>query len=79
VKDLLLLSEKGQEESSENQRPNKIDCIIDCKNASVKWPSITIDDKEDEGNTLSDVSFTVKPGQLMAVIGQVGAGKVYYL
>lgn len=77
IKGLLLLSEKRQEESSENQRPNKIDCRIDCNKATVKWPSTSTDDKEDEGNTLTDVSFTVKPGQLMAVIGQVGSGKVY--
>lgn len=73
------MSEKSLDESSENSKLNKIDCRIVCKKATVKWPSTISDDKEpkeDEGNTLTDISFTANPGQITAVIGQVGSGKV---
>lgn len=72
----MLLSEKSLEETLEKQRPNLIDCRIKCKNATAKWPSASTDGQEDDGNTLKDVSFVVKPGQLMAIIGHVGSGKV---
>ena len=45
--------------------------LIELDRVTAKWPSAT------EGNTLSNLSFTVRPGQVMAVVGQVGSGKVY--
>jgi ATP-binding cassette subfamily C (CFTR/MRP) protein 4 len=44
---------------------------IDITNASAKW----IHSQPD--NTLNNINLTVKPGQLVAIIGAVGAGKVY--
>ncbi|XP_017787048.1 PREDICTED: probable multidrug resistance-associated protein lethal(2)03659 isoform X2 [Nicrophorus vespilloides] len=43
------------------------------KNLTAKWTSGPGD------NTLQDVSFTVEPGQLVAIIGPVGAGKTSLL
>lgn len=47
------------------------DCLIALECVVVKWP-------ESDQNTLSDVTFNAGPGQLLAVIGQVGSGKVNY-
>ncbi len=48
--------------------------MIDLDKVVVKWPSA--DDAEE--NTLTDISFSVKSGQLLAVVGQVGSGKVLH-
>jgi ATP-binding cassette, subfamily C (CFTR/MRP), member 4 len=40
-------------------------------NASAKWTNAQID------NTLENINLTVTPGRLVAIIGPVGAGKVY--
>lgn len=40
-------------------------------NATAKW---TQDQSE---NTINDIFLTVKPGQLIVIIGSVGAGKVW--
>lgn len=40
-------------------------------NASAKWTDGQID------NTLENINLTVTPGRLVAIIGRVGAGKVY--
>ena len=48
------------------------ECYVECKNITVKWPATG----ESEGNTLTDISFKVHPGQVLAVVGQVGSGKV---
>jgi len=42
-------------------------------NASAKWTDAQVD------NTLENINLTVTPGRLVAIIGPVGAGKVYYL
>ena len=69
----MLLSEKNQKETTEEQRgPSSIECT----NATVKWPSQNTANKQDEGSTLTDISFIVKPGEITAIIGQVGSGKV---
>jgi len=46
--------------------------LIDLKQVTVKWPAAA----EKEDNTLTDVSLRVKPGKVLAVVGQVGSGKV---
>ena len=47
------------------------DCVISLKGVSVKWP-------ESEQNTLNNISFNAEAGTLLAVIGHVGSGKVFY-
>jgi len=46
--------------------------VVSFDKVTAKWPSAT------EGNTLTNLSFNVQPGQVMAVVGQVGSGKVYF-
>jgi len=55
-----------------NQTAEGKKSFIELDRVTAKWPYVT------EGNTLSNVSFAVRPGQVMAVVGQVGSGKVYY-
>lgn len=74
-KNFLLLSEKNEKETSEKQRGSS---SIECTKATVKWPSQNIANKQDGANTLTDISFTVKPGEITAIIGQVGSGKVFF-
>ena len=40
---------------------------LDC--VSVKWPG-------NEKNVLNNISIGVEPGKLVAIVGQVGSGKV---
>lgn len=47
------------------------DAGIIVSNVSAKW----LPNQSD--NTLNDVNLTVRPGRLVAIIGPVGAGKVY--
>lgn len=49
---------------------NSHDSGIQISGATAKW----IDGQPD--NSLENINLTVKPGQLVAVIGRVGAGKV---
>jgi len=70
----LLLSEKNQKETSEEQGGSS---SIECTNATVKWSSQNTANKQDEGSTLTDISFIVKPGEITSIIGQVGSGKVF--
>ena len=58
--------------TEEVKRPSLSDCLIDVNQLTVKWPAAG----ETEDNTLTDLTFTVRPGQLLAIVGQVGAGKV---
>jgi ATP-binding cassette subfamily C (CFTR/MRP) protein 4 len=44
---------------------------IDVLNASAKW---ILNQPE---NTLNNINLSVRPGRLVAIIGPVGAGKVY--
>ena len=46
------------------------DCCLVVAGVTAKWSNTT------EDNTLNDVSFSVKAGELLAVVGPVGAGKV---
>ena len=55
-------------------RPNANDCLIDLNHITAKWPSSTNDGAN--SNTLTDVTINVGPGQLLVVVGPVGAGKV---
>lgn len=44
---------------------------IDVLNVTAKWSEYQ------NSNALENVNLTVRPGQLSAIIGPVGAGKVY--
>ena len=57
----------------QSERPPLNECQVDLKQVTVKWPAAT----EGEGNTLTDISFTARAGQVLAVVGQVGSGKVF--
>ena len=69
-KKFLLLDEMVHDDNSE--RPSLNECKVNLKHVTVRWPAAT----EGEGNTLTDVSFTARAGQVLAVVGQVGSGKV---
>ncbi|XP_017887469.1 multidrug resistance-associated protein 4-like isoform X2 [Ceratina calcarata] len=49
------------------------DYVINLKNSSAKWLSYEQED------TLKNIDFTLKPGELVAVVGQVGCGKSSFL
>ena len=60
-------------DSSKNKiRPQPDQCGVDSTDVTVKWPSA--DEQEDD--TLKNISFKVKPRQVLAVVGHVGSGKV---
>lgn len=46
---------------------------IEFEKVSVKWPVAL---SENEENSLTDISFKVRSGRLLTVIGQIGCGKV---
>lgn len=55
------------------EQPNSIEHHISIENGSAKWLE---DDKEE---TLQNIDIKVRPGELIAVVGQVGAGKTSLL
>ncbi|XP_041354291.1 ATP-binding cassette sub-family C member 4-like [Gigantopelta aegis] len=68
----FLLLEETEHSSSvvHNDLPAKThDCFIRMNNVTAKW------DKNVDQNTLEKISLDVRPGELVAVIGPVGAGK----
>ena len=50
---------------------NRVKTTVNCLTA--KWPSAN---ENENINTFSDVTITVGPSQLLAVVGHAGAGKV---
>ncbi|KAM6934339.1 ATP-binding cassette sub-family C member 4-like [Xenentodon cancila] len=68
IKKYLLLDEVAPRHLG---RPvaEKTDCVVKVQDVTCYW------DKRLDAPTLQNVSFTVKPEQLLAVIGPVGAGK----
>ena len=56
--------------SQKHSEPDQ--CGVEFTGVSVKWPAAE-DQVED---TLIDISFGVSPGQVLAVVGHVGSGKV---
>jgi len=71
--DFLLLDEVPEKPAQEI-RPKSENCSIIFDRVTVKWPAAG----EQEDNTLTDISFTVQPGQILAVVGHVGSGKVSF-
>lgn len=73
IQKFLLLDEMTEtpERVDGQQRAPLDQCKVDLKQVTVKWPAAS----EAEGNTLKDISLSVRPGQVLAVVGQVGSGK----
>ncbi len=72
VEEYLLMEEKDESNIGLIRQPKIMDSRtpaldIDCMSAS--W-------SDSQQNTLDDITISVKPGQLCAIIGPVGAGKV---
>ncbi|XP_051752880.1 multidrug resistance-associated protein 4 [Ctenopharyngodon idella] len=68
IKKFLLLDELVKTQVPLSQEEKK-EASVEIQNLICYW------DKTLDAPTLQNVSFTVKPGQLLAVIGPVGAGK----
>ncbi|XP_045018373.1 ATP-binding cassette sub-family C member 4 [Bubalus bubalis] len=66
IKTFLLLDEISQ---LTTQLPSDDKTIVHMKDFTAFW------DKESETPTLQGLSFTVRPGELLVVVGPVGAGK----
>ncbi|XP_059935774.1 ATP-binding cassette sub-family C member 4 isoform X2 [Mesoplodon densirostris] len=66
IKNFLLLDEITQ---CNPQLPSDGKMIVDVQDFTAFW------DKASETPTLQGLSFTVRPGELLAVVGPVGAGK----
>ncbi|KAB0340652.1 hypothetical protein FD754_022951, partial [Muntiacus muntjak] len=66
IKNFLLLDEIPQ---LYLQLPSDGERTVDVQNFTAFW------DEESETPTLQGLSFTVRPGELLAVVGPVGAGK----
>ena len=67
----MLREERGDVGDSSIKREDGGDRTkVSVKNMSAKW---NVEEKE---NTLTDISFDVQEGHLLAIIGPVGSGKV---
>lgn len=51
------------------EQPDSIEYRISIENGSAKW----LEDEKEE--TLQNINMKVRPGELIAIVGQVGAGK----
>ncbi|XP_048247853.1 ATP-binding cassette sub-family C member 4-like isoform X3 [Haliotis rufescens] len=73
IKTFLCLEELDEsslvEKSEDHDRPPVDQCFVNIDNVTAKW------DKNVDQNTLDKISASVKAGELLAVIGPVGAGK----
>jgi len=80
IQNFLLLDEVTNipdNASSDTTKPTFAEYRVDFENVSAKWPvnSTEIIDN-DEDNQISDISFSVGPGKILTIVGQVGSGKV---
>ncbi|XDB55925.1 hypothetical protein AB1E18_009387 [Capra hircus] len=66
IKNFLSLDEIPQ---LNTQLPSDAEMMVDMQDFTAFW------DEESESPTLKGLSFTVRPGELLTVIGPVGAGK----
>ncbi|XP_069457987.1 ATP-binding cassette sub-family C member 4-like isoform X1 [Ovis canadensis] len=66
IKNFLLLDELPQ---CDHQLPSDGKTVVNVQNFTAFW------DKELRTPTLQGLSFTVRPGELLAVVGPMGAGK----
>jgi len=51
--------------------PKNLGIVI--SNATAKWTNVQTE------NSLENITLTIRPGRLVAIIGPVGAGKVYII
>lgn len=72
----LLLEEKECNVAHQQEQPSSSQqqFHVELKQVTTTWPSAAFD--SDLSNTLTNISFTAEPGQLIAVVGHVGSGKV---
>lgn len=68
----FLLLDEIEKNPEAKIRPPISECLVELNQLTTKWPAAG----EKEDDTLADISFNVRPGQVLAVIGQVGSGKV---
>lgn len=77
VEEYLLMEEKDETNIGLVTNPKPEDNIaasmwsIDIDNISASW-------NDSQNSTLEEISIRVKPGQLCAIIGPVGSGKVRF-
>lgn len=67
-----MLLDEIEKSSTKQPRPPISECIVELNQLTVKWPAAG----EKDDDTLTDISFTTRPGKVLAVVGQVGSGKV---
>ncbi|KAF7996692.1 hypothetical protein HCN44_002338 [Aphidius gifuensis] len=65
----LTINNLNEKEEKKINHSNDNEGSVTIDRAHARWIA------EDSEDTLSDLSMTVKPGQLIAVVGQVGSGK----
>ncbi|MDZ7807004.1 MAG: ABC transporter ATP-binding protein [Gracilimonas sp.] len=63
-----LLDEPVGIESKEDKIDDEVDGLLEFRHVSFKYP-------ESDEYVLKDVSFTIKPGENVALVGRTGAGK----
>jgi len=66
-----LVDEMPKKKNANQTARSQRNYSVSVEKVTAKWPSSTM-----EGNTLTDLSFTAEPGQLISIVGQVGSGKV---
>lgn len=69
----ISIIDNGKPNSNENQNDSVeiSNLAVVMRNVTSKWTESQVE------NTLENINLTVKSGNLIAVIGNVGAGKVY--
>lgn len=75
VEEYLLMEEKDETNKglvTQSEHKDALAPSLDIDNISASWNNSL-------QNTLDEITFSVKPGQLCAIIGPVGSGKVIHM
>jgi len=67
-----ILARKGQDDEKQNLPPEQKDQLFDDE---IRIENLTFIFHNSETPALQDISFTIKPGQIIGITGPVGAGK----